>query len=138
MNLSHILAIIQAALPVIVIILGAVLAAAKVINPAVAAKNPHLGAVVSFWDTIVDTLYDMLTSKAGLAEDVTTLAQSNALKGLVTQLHTITAEPIVAIAIQAAITKLPSADQDAVKAIIAPLPVPLTFTAVSNAPAKSP
>lgn len=122
MTLEHLLAILKDALPVVIIVLGAILAAGKVIAPEVAARNPHLGAIVDFWDTIVDTIYNLLTSKAGLAEDVATLSKSDALQSVVAAIHKIEGNPGAAGLINAVLATLPSADADEVRSILSDLP----------------
>lgn len=129
--LDRLWAVLVTIAPWVITALGAMLAAAKLIQPEVAAKNPHLGAIIAAWDTGVDALYSVLTSKAGLAEDAVTVAKAAGLTSLLTQVHAVTADPLVAPAIQAAIATLPSAEADVIKAIVNPLPKVLALTAVS-------
>jgi hypothetical protein len=120
--------------PYVVTILSGLIVLGKAIQPAAAARSPVLGHLLMVGDGFADSLYALLTSKAGLAEDVANDTKSAALASLLTALHS---APTGADMVKQALAHIPSADADAIKAIVPTLPV-LLQAYVGNAPVAAP
>jgi hypothetical protein len=93
------------------------------VQPALARRSPAIGNAIALFDHVVDGIYWLLTSRAGLAEDAESEAHTQALTGLLSKLNQAAANPIVGAAIATAVAQLPAASQDAIKAVQADMPV---------------
>lgn len=123
--LIHVQVILSNALPWAICILGALVAVGKVVQPELAKRSPAIGNAIELVDHVADFLYSLLTSKAGKAQDAVADQHTAALTGLLSQLQTAQANPIVNAAIATAVSRLPAASQDAIKSIQGDLPVML-------------